>query len=389
MALVLLAKEWADARGGKVLGLIVDHGLRRGSAAEASLVQQRLSLLDIPARILTLHDVGQGADAARQARYAALEAECAREGIVHLLVGHHAADQAETLQIRALAGSGIAGFSGMPTLRETHNVRLLRPLLGWPPERLRQYLIDKNVSWVEDPSNASHRAQRGRLRSRGAKRAASAVPALSRAAILAGERRAATERDVAAWLGAHAEISPLGYALIPAGPLPVAVLSALIQMISGAVYPPASSQIAPLAARPLAATVAGVMMRPAGRMGDGWLLVREEAAIGPPASLAPGVLWDGRFRLHGESAALPKSWFIAQLGRDAASLRRRTALPSLVLRGLPCIRIGWGGEETLAAVPHIGYTIYSAAEALRLQFYPARPAACALWSNPRLTGGAQ
>jgi len=389
MALMLLAKEWVDARGGSVLGFIVDHGLRQGSAAEAILVQQRLALCGISARILTLKGIGHGADAARQARYAALQTECAREGIVHLLLGHHAADQAETLQIRALSGTGIDGFSGMAALRELHGVRLLRPLLGWPPEALRQYLRERNVSWVEDPSNASVLAQRGRLRRRGAVHAANGVSALSRAALLAGERRAVTERDVAAWLAANAEISPFGFALIPAGPLPVPALSALIQMISGAAYPPAASQIAPLAARPLAATVGGVMMCPAGRMGGGWLLVREEAAIGPAISLTPNAMWDRRFCLYGETAGLPKTWFIAQLGRDAARLRRSTALPSAVLRSLPCIRIGWRGDDMLVAVPHIGYTRILAAEALRLHFCPARPAACALWSNTRLTGGAQ
>ncbi len=92
-ALALLADAWARARGGAVLALIVDHGLRAESAAEAALTMARLAARGIAARVLTLRGLERGpalAARARAARYAALEAACRAAGVVHLLLGHHA-----------------------------------------------------------------------------------------------------------------------------------------------------------------------------------------------------------------------------------------------------------------------------------------------------------
>ena len=119
MALAWLADRWARRQSGTVLALIVDHGLRAASAAEAALTAARLAEHGISARILTLTCLTPGpglAARARNARYAILAACCRAEGILHLLLGHHAADQAETLAMRQLAGSREAGLAGMAPL---------------------------------------------------------------------------------------------------------------------------------------------------------------------------------------------------------------------------------------------------------------------------------
>ena len=67
--------------------------------------------------------------AARRARYAALEAACREEGILHLLLGHHAGDQRETVTMRAERGHG-PGEAGMAALDMRRDVRVLRPVLG-------------------------------------------------------------------------------------------------------------------------------------------------------------------------------------------------------------------------------------------------------------------
>ena len=148
MALALLADAWARERGGSLLALIVDHGLRATSAAEAAETAARLGGRGIAARVLTIAGLAQGpalAERARTARFHALIAACAAEGILHLLLGHHAADQAETVLIRALGGSGPAGMAGMASLVETPMVRILRPLLGTAPADLRATLIAAGV----------------------------------------------------------------------------------------------------------------------------------------------------------------------------------------------------------------------------------------------------
>ncbi|EKN00048.1 tRNA lysidine(34) synthetase TilS, partial [Acidocella sp. MX-AZ02] len=161
-ALVLLADEYCRPRGGAVLALILDHGLRAGSAAEAQLTASRLAQRGIAAKIITLALApGPGLQArAREARHAAL-AEAARQaGFLYLALGHHAADQRETVAMRAARGEG--GVEGMAAWTARRDVVLLRPLLRTEPEHLRAYLTDQGMGWVEDPSNLSRRFERVR-----------------------------------------------------------------------------------------------------------------------------------------------------------------------------------------------------------------------------------
>ena len=135
MALALLADAWARARGGALLALIVDHGLRAESADEAAATVARLGGRGIATQLLRLGGLAHGtalAERARDARFTVLTQACESAGILHLLLGHHAGDQAETVLMRALGGSGPAGMAGMLPLVETASVRILRPLLSIP-----------------------------------------------------------------------------------------------------------------------------------------------------------------------------------------------------------------------------------------------------------------
>jgi tRNA(Ile)-lysidine synthase len=163
MALAILATDWARMRGGSTVALVVDHGLRAASASEAGDTIGRLARLKIPARLLRLSHLLHGsalAERARIRRYEVLTEACRDAGIVHLLLGHHAADQAETVVMRVLRGSQTHGLAGMPALRETTGLRLLRPLLEIEPAVLRGLLTEIGIDWVEDPSNRDMRAMR-------------------------------------------------------------------------------------------------------------------------------------------------------------------------------------------------------------------------------------
>ncbi len=380
MAMAVLARAWAAERGGSVLALVVDHGLRPAAAREVALTRERLTARGIPVHATRLAiPPGPGlATRARAARYAALAEACAAHGILHLLLGHHAADQSETLLIRALSASGEAGLAGMAALRETDHLRLLRPLLTIPPVRLRATLRAAGLDWVEDPSNADPQSLRARLRRLRADQdgAGLATVALAAAASAAGAARRGREEGVAAFLGASATLRPEGFAVLRPGPVPAAALGALIQAISGAPFPPRPVALAALACDPRPATLAGVRLLAAGRLGPGLLLVREEAAIAPPIPAEEagwdGAPWDGRFRLAHDAAA-PAGLSLGALGGAAALLRRRSGLPSAVLRTLPALR----REESLFAVPHLGYPDTQRCASVPLVFGPARPAACA------------
>jgi tRNA(Ile)-lysidine synthase len=377
MALALLADTWAQERGGSLLALVIDHGLRPESAREAAATVERLGSIGIAARLLPIGGLARGsalAERARAARFAALEAACAAMGILHLLLGHHAADQAETLLIRALGGSGPAGMAGMAPLVETTRLRLLRPLLAVPPGRLRATLSAAGVAWVEDPSNADRAALRPRLRllRRDRDGDGAATAALVAAAAASGRSRAGHDRNGAANLAAQVSLRPEGFALLSGQALDPPALAALLQALAGASFPPATRSLVALAAAPRPATLAGVRLLPAGRLGPGMLAVREPAAMAPPVPARPGAVWDGRFRL-GDAAVVPPDATLGALGDAAAPLRRFSSLPAAVLRTLPAIRRG----ETLLAVPHLVYPDRKGCECYPMQFDPPRPAAAA------------
>ena len=440
MALALLTRTWC-APDGEPLALIVDHALRKTSAEEARLTSARLHAMGIPARILTLRHLAAGpglAARAREARYAALFAAMADAGRVDLLLGHHIADQAETILMRRLSHSGPAGLSGMAPILETSGARLLRPLLHVAPGTLRAILRANAIGWIEDPSNRNPAALRSRLRTglNDPNGNGPEIRELAAQAARAAAERAAMDRAAAAELATRAAIFPEGYAILAPGPLSVAALGALIRAITGAPYPPSTHALDRLAASPRPCVLGGVRFMHAGRLGPGWLLVREEAAMAPTIPGVPGALWDRRFRViqnigvaqsfgraqgfevtNGYGVTPAAGWalgleqakagykpeygtedspdhalqggcdhpsdcttpdppaMIGALGVDAAALRRHTHLPAAILRTVPALRV----HGTLVAVPHLGYRAsvgpYGGSVGVEVAFAPATPAA--------------
>ncbi len=374
MALAMLARGWASAHGGRVLGLVVDHGLRPESAAEAALTVARLADLRICAEILPIGALAVGpglAERARSARYGVLQAECGKRGLLHLLLGHHSADQAETVAMRMLAHSGPDGVAGMAALIERPHVRLLRPLLTLAPGRLRATLHGAGVEWVEDPSNRSPSALRNRIRLMRADSEGQGpvIRAAYTAAALRGRQRNVAEVAMADWLARNVSIHPEGFAVVSPGPIHAAAFGTLLRCLAGRGFPPSAGQVASWAATPRAATLAGVTIRDAGRLAlGGWLMLREAAAMQQAVPARDGVVWDGRYRLLSQA---PPGMTLGALGDDAARLRDRSDLPAAVLRTLPALRRG----ETLFAAPHLGYAANSGGSSIRLIFHPALPAA--------------
>ncbi len=390
LALAILADGWARAHHARLVCLTVDHGLRPEAADEAAATAALLARLGIASRVLRLRGLGRGPGMparARAARLALLEAAAAELGIPLLLLGHHASDQAETLLLRALDGSGPAGLAGMAGRRETARVALLRPFLATPPGRLRATLAAAGLAWHTDASNADPAFLRARLRRDRADSAGEGVAtaALVAAAEAAGRSRAAAERAHAALLAARAALHPEGYARLAPGPIAPAALAALLRALSGAEFAPALGRVAALAACPAPATLAGVRLMPAGRLGPGWLLLREARAMAPPVPAIPGIRWDGRFRLAA-AARPPPGARLGALGAEAAArLRRRSPLPAAVLATLPALRLG----EEVAAVPHLGYPDRPRCALVPVLFSPNEPAAGAPFAIVERGGDAE
>jgi tRNA(Ile)-lysidine synthase len=192
LSLALLAQEWAAARGGGIIALIVDHRLRAESAMEAAATRALLATHGITVEILPWSGEKPASgiqQAARTARYGLLFEACRRRSILHLLVAHHADDQAETIAMRAARASGADGLAGMAAVVEHRHGRLLRPLLSIPRSRLTATLTERRVSWIDDPSNVDPRFERGRLRTK--------PPAPARRANAEAADRATRERSLA------------------------------------------------------------------------------------------------------------------------------------------------------------------------------------------------
>ena len=123
------------------------------------------------ARRVDVHCGGAGTEAAaRKLRYAALGSMCAAHGAHLMLTAHHLDDQAETVLLQLLRGSGTAGLSGMdaanaaPDLLGNPALVMARPLLQHGRHALEQYAAAHGITWVEDESNADPRFARNALR---------------------------------------------------------------------------------------------------------------------------------------------------------------------------------------------------------------------------------
>src|SRR5690349_12961695 len=111
----------ALARAGDldVVAVYVDHGLRPGTAHDARIVRAAASAVGASARVIEVAvDARANLEArARDARYEALTRAAGDAGAVAVLVGHTRDDQAETVLLGLLRGSGLPGLAGMASER--------------------------------------------------------------------------------------------------------------------------------------------------------------------------------------------------------------------------------------------------------------------------------
>lgn len=345
LALAILASEWVAERGGRVLALIVDHGLRPESGAEAAGVAARLGDLGLPAQILSL-GLSPGPalhERARAARLAVLAAASEGAGSPWLLLGHHRADQAETVAFRALRGSGPAGLAGMAAARAAGGVMMLRPLLGVTPGPIESFLAARGAVPVRDPSNQDPRFARTRMRQGLGDPEGPGVAALAEAAAAFARRRAGLAAAVAERLAAAARFEPEGWARLDRAALgrdavAEAALSGLLRSLGGAVHPPARAGVVALLARG-GGCLGGALWR-------GSLACREPARCAPPIPARPGALWDGRWLV----LSAPEGSWIGAWGADGPGERGRGGLPAAVAAGLPVLRDGAGRLLSIPAL---------------------------------------
>lgn len=156
---------------GKIRGLFaahLNHGIRGETAARdqrwCTNLCERLSIpfateeIDVPAMAKAK---GQSLEqAAREARYDFLERARESFGADVIATAHHRDDQAETLLLNLIRGSGTTGLGGM----KPRNGRIIRPMLKISREEILAFLAEANEGYCEDETNAENTATRNRIR---------------------------------------------------------------------------------------------------------------------------------------------------------------------------------------------------------------------------------
>ncbi len=146
----------------------VHHGLQSAADAWARHCEQVCAGLAVPCVVERVRVDGVAEEgleaAARRARYACL-ARLLEPGET-LLTAHHQDDQAETVLLQLLRGTGVHGLAGMPALAPFAAGFHARPLLAFPRAELERYGREQGLSWIEDPSNRALEIGRNLIRHR-------------------------------------------------------------------------------------------------------------------------------------------------------------------------------------------------------------------------------
>ncbi|UNZ17980.1 tRNA lysidine(34) synthetase TilS [Streptomyces sp. 891-h] len=177
MALASALAFEAPRLGVRAGGVTVDHGLQPGSAERAQDVADRLAGLGLDPVESVAIQVGRtntGPEAAaREARYAALDAIADRHGAAAVLLGHTRDDQAETVLLGLARGSGTRSLSGMAAVSGPGG-RYRRPFLTIDRQTTRKACMVQSLPVWDDPHNADPAYTRSRVRHE-------ALPALEKA----------------------------------------------------------------------------------------------------------------------------------------------------------------------------------------------------------------
>ena len=173
-ALLHLAHAWSREEGVSLHAFHVHHGLSANADAWLAHCETLCASMNVPfeaARVsIEINPKTGTEEAARKRRYAALGALCAQHGVRLLLTAHHQDDQAETVLLQLLRGSGTAGLSGMdgansaPELLANPDLVMARPLLPVSRKQLESYVAKHGIAHIHDESNDDARFARNALR---------------------------------------------------------------------------------------------------------------------------------------------------------------------------------------------------------------------------------
>lgn len=156
----------------KLVVVHVNHQFRgQESDQEAADVVKLAGQLGLPYEVgvinvpeyMKQHNIN-AQSAARDNRYEFLRHVAAQYGATHIALGHHADDQAETVLMRFIRGSGSGGLKGMPIRRQEKKVELIRPLLRIYKTEITTYCLQMGLHYSNDSSNEERKYFRNKMR---------------------------------------------------------------------------------------------------------------------------------------------------------------------------------------------------------------------------------
>lgn len=279
----------------------VRHGLR-DDGEDVAVVRSHSSWLGVDLLVTEVEVVGEGGveASARAQRHAALRTQAASVGAGWILLGHTAEDQAETVLLRLVRGTGVAGLAAMSPVRGG----LVRPLLRLRRNDVARFVLHEGLPAAHDPSNQDVRITRVRVRHQLLPSLAGIGPdpvgAIARLADLARADSAALDRlageVTSAMLVRHGPVVAVRdadlAALEPA--LAARVLRAAVTEARASDHPPTAAQVADLAELSVGSAVD--LPDVTATRGGGWVaLVPRDLPVQAvrPLGVPGSTRWDG------------------------------------------------------------------------------------------------
>ena len=169
VALIYILNALKKALGVKLCIAHLDHGLRVNSKGDARFVKELAEKLSIPfyckrIDIKKLPGKLSIEEKARNARLKFLLDSASRFNVNRIAIAHNFDDQAETVLMRIIRGTGLQGLSGMLPIRRMGNVHVIRPLLMVKRKEIENFLKRKRIRFCIDESNLSKIYFRNKIR---------------------------------------------------------------------------------------------------------------------------------------------------------------------------------------------------------------------------------
>lgn len=164
MVMLHLLVRFQKEAGGSLLVAHLNHGLRgEESLRDENFVRKSAADLGLDCHCsqVNLKGVSENLqEAGRHERYAFFNALAKDVKGDKIALGHNADDQAETVLMRLIRGSGIGGMGGIPPVRQN----IIRPLLCLSRKEIEDYALKEGISFIQDSSNLDKKYLRNSIR---------------------------------------------------------------------------------------------------------------------------------------------------------------------------------------------------------------------------------